>query len=357
MEAGITESARGAMVRAAVAKVDSDGLKSALSLAVDPRHLAPKAVTNALNALRKHRDPASVVLKPQYRAALPYLAAAIADSCLARTIEVLGDHSDEPTKEQLLEALEEIRGEFTDVTIGVMLATVAEDDMPASDLCFEIAASDPRFGLSDLPDLSEGEGEAGTSGSGEEKRSGPTPEQREARRERKRREAQERRKKLEAARKASDQARRDRKKERASPTPSEGPREKASTAGVAPQLLRRATLTPVQQEEFDVLDPLVGSVVFAWVPFDPTVPDSTGLEGKSRRCVVVAASPTHLLVRPGYSDGGSKSRDWRSVPLRHWKQSGFERPTWVDGELLRVERTDEQSPVGKLAPDDWNALW
>ena len=64
---------------------------------------------NAVNALRKHRDPAAVVTKPQYRAALPYLAAAIADACLARTIEVLGEHSAEPTMEQLLDALDQVR--------------------------------------------------------------------------------------------------------------------------------------------------------------------------------------------------------------------------------------------------------
>ena len=94
-------------------------------------------------------------------------------------------------------------------------------------------------------------------------------------------------------------------------------------------MTRRATLTPLQEEEFDRLDPLVGSVVFAWIPFDPGVEDPSGFEGKSRRCVVVAGSPSHLLVRPGYSEGGHKSRDWKSVALRHWKQ-GRIRPADLD---------------------------
>ncbi len=114
-------------------------MKAALVRTNDPTFQAPKAVTNALNALRKHRDPAGVVTRPQYRAAVPYLAAVVADACLSRTIEVLGDHSDDPTKEQLLEALEEVRGSFSDVTVGVMLASVADGDMPASDLCFALA--------------------------------------------------------------------------------------------------------------------------------------------------------------------------------------------------------------------------
>ncbi len=49
------------MLRAAVERVGRDELKAALGLATDPSFRAPKAVLNALNALRKHRDPSSVV--------------------------------------------------------------------------------------------------------------------------------------------------------------------------------------------------------------------------------------------------------------------------------------------------------
>jgi hypothetical protein len=73
--------------------------------------------------------------------------------------------------------------------------------------------------------------------------------------------------------------------------------------------------------------------------------------------VVVAGSPTDLLVRPGYSEGGMKSRDWKSVPLRHWKRAGFDQPTWIDSETLRVPRPVDGGPVGWLEPDDWNSLW
>jgi hypothetical protein len=115
-------------------------------------------------------------------------------------------------------------------------------------------------------------------------------------------------------------------------------------------------LTPAQEEEFDRSDPWATGVVFAWVPFDSVDPSQPDLEGKSRRCVVVAGTPTHLLVRPGYSEGGVKSRDWKSVPLRHWKQAGFEQPTWIDIDSLRVPREGD-GPVGWLSPEDWNALW
>jgi hypothetical protein len=126
---------------------------------------------------------------------------------------------------------------------------------------------------------------------------------------------------------------------------------------VAPHLTRRAALTPVQEEEFDRADPWVAAVVFVWVPFDSVDPDQPELDGKSRRCVVVAGSSTELLVRAGFSEGGMKSRDWKSVPLDHWKQAGFDQPTWIESELRRVPRPTEGGPVGWLSPEDWNALW
>jgi hypothetical protein len=353
MESGITDSARAAMVRAALARVGPEELKSALSLTADARFAGPAAVTNALKALRKHRDPTTVVDRPQYRAALPYLAAAVSDDCLARTIEVLGDHSDDPTRQQLLETLDDVRGSFSEATVLVMLASVADGDMPASDLCFELLAGDGPFALADWATF---EVAAASAGPAVATRSGATPEQRQARREKKVREAEERRKKAEAARKAGEQLRRERKKERQTGSSASGAAaERRPASDVVPRVHRRAVLTPLQEEEFDRLDPLAGAVVFAWVSFDPADPE--GSEGKSRRCVVIAGSADHLLVRPGYSEGGAKSRDWKSVALRHWKQAGFDRPTWIDTEAFRVPRQPEQEPVGRLAPEDWNALW
>ena len=45
------------------------------------------------------------------------------------------------------------------------------------------------------------------------------------------------------------------------------------------------------------------------------VAHETDLDAKSRPCVVVAGSPTELLVRPGYSEGGALSRSWNSARL------------------------------------------
>jgi hypothetical protein len=354
MPGAITDSDRSTMLRAAVSKVGRDELKQALHRSSSPDFQVPRPVGNALNALRKHRDPTAVVGKTPYRAALPAIAAAIAEPCLSRTIEVLGDEADDPTRDQLLAALDKIGEEFPPTVVGVMLASVADGGMPASDLCFDIVASDGRFGL---VEWSEVDAAAAPAPAAAKPAGGLTPEQRQARRLKKQKDAEERRAKLEATRRAADQVRQARKKERSQSGNSGDHRPEATgdgAAGTVPRLIRRAALTPVQLEEFDPHDPWVTAVVSAWVPFEPA---DQVLDGKARPCVVVAGSATHLLVRPGYSQGGLTSRDWRSVPLRHWRKSGFAQPTWISLELVRVERDEDEAPMGWLTPEDWNSLW
>ncbi len=394
MEGGITDEARSAMLRAALARVGRQEMRAALASAAEPGRGTPKAAVNALHALRKHRDPTDAVSRAAYRSALPWVATAIADDCLSRTIEELGDASEDPTRQQLLSALDRVRAQYSDVTIAVMLATVAGAGMPASDLCFAILAEDERFGLSGASDTEADPGDdaldqpsgkddsdhpdgAAIGAVGRSTRSAPSTggteavalAQREARRVRRRQEAEARRKRSEVSRQAAEQARRARKQGRAgSPLPSgRGDRPPSSVAvPSAPRLTRRALLTPAEREEFDAGDSWVAGVVVAWVPFEAGHPDelsdldqpgTPGSHGKERPCVVIAGSPEHLLVRPGYSEGGSISRDWRSTPLRHWRSAGFERPTWIDHEARRIPREGVQAPQFWLVADDWNALW
>jgi hypothetical protein len=357
MEGDISDSDRLTLVRAAVARVTNRELQAGLDRSLDPSVPIPKPMGNALKALRKHRDPSSVLDKAQYRATVPYVAALIADDSLSATIEALGDHSDDPTREQLLDALEQVRASYPDEILAVMLASVADGDMPASDLCFELATSDERFGLTTWSEFGAAIDVAPAKSA---VASTTTPEQREARRLKKQKEAEERRKRMEASRKAGEQLRRARKKVRAGGGGDQvGPltRDRAATASVAPHLTRRAVLTPPEEEEFDRDDSWTAGVVFAWIPFDSVDPEQPDVDGKSRRCVVVAGSTSHLLVRPGYSEGGLKSRDWKSVPLRHWRAAGFDQPTWIDIESYRIPRDGVAAPVGWLTPDDWNALW
>lgn len=210
------KQARTALLRAAVANVAADELKKALSDASDLPAAASVAARNAWNALRRHRDPAAVFDRPQYRAALPYVAAAVSDECLTQTVDLLGEHSENPTRDQLLGALDEVGTSFPDTTVAVMLASVAYDDLPSSKLCAQLLADDPRFCLTGLGD------ESGTApANGTEERAAPTagvsPEQRAARRAKKEKVKLERRRKAEMAQRAGDEMRQRRRQERARP--------------------------------------------------------------------------------------------------------------------------------------------
>jgi hypothetical protein len=355
MEGPITDSAREAMLQAALARVDVEQLREALHAVADPRFPISKPIANALGALRKHRDPLSVLGRAQYRAALPYAAAVLSEPCLAAVIEALGDHADDPTRAQLVEAIDAVGDEYDEVMLAVMLASVADGEMAASDLCFTLLDAEERFGLTDWARFER---------TGSEPAAAQAPvevsaEQREARRAKKQRDAEEKRRAAEAKAKAAEQVRQARKKERAASAErrsESGPVDRAEPA-IPPSLgHRRAFLTPLEAEEFDADDPWATGVILAWVRFDGVDPDEPELDGKVRPCVVIGGSATHLLVRAGYSEGGVKSRDWKSVPLRHWRRSGFDQPTWIDVVAVRVPRPDS-GPTGWLEPDDWNALW
>ncbi|MGA8726273.1 MAG: hypothetical protein WB565_14665 [Acidimicrobiales bacterium] len=373
------DATRTTPLQAALARVDGAELTGALAESA-PQPQAAVAVRNAFNALRRHRDPASVLDRPQYRPALPLVAAAVSEKCLAACVDRLGDHSDDPTKEQLLEALDAIGADFPPPTVAVMLASVADSHMPASDLCLEILTTDDRFGLTGETDGSSDEVIAGVT---DEARDGGDSalavdgrtasaarpvegvddvgadgsQRREERRLRRRRDAEARRKRSDAARRSAEQVRRARRRRPEAPSHEAraNPVVGAPTSN-APRLRRRAVLTPAQERDFDRDDPWSGAVLFAWIPFD-RAEEGVELEGKSRRCVVVAGSADHLLVRPGYSEGGSKSRDWKAVELRGWRRAGFDQPTWIDFEAVPVERDPEVTPVGWLSAEDWNALW
>ena len=355
MEGPITDAAREAMLQAALSQVDVRVLRDSLQAVSDPRFPISKPLANSLAALRKHRDPQSVLGRVQYRAALPYAAAALAQPSLAAVIEHLGENADEPTREQLIEAVDAVGETYDDITIAVMLASVADSDMAASDLCFTVLDTDDRFGLTDWARFERAEVVPSVPRT-------PVPvstEQREARKAKKQRDADEKRHLADAKAKVAEQVRAARKKERAA-APGRGGESAAADrpkVSVAPSLgHRRAILTPLEEEEFDRDDPWSTGVVLAWVRFDAQDEERSGGEGKIRPCVVIAGTPTHVLVRPGYSEGGVKSRDWKCTPVRYWRQSGFDQPTWIDVDAVRIPRP-ENGPAGWLEPDDWNALW
>jgi hypothetical protein len=149
MDVETTARAKDALLREAVGRLPAPELKDALDRAARPEYQASKAVRNALLALRRHHDPLPYLGRPQYRPTIPYLAAVVSDACLNRTIELLGDHSEEPTRGQLRDALGTVHDEYDDAVVAVMLAAVAWDDLPATPLCLDELAGDPRYGLTE----------------------------------------------------------------------------------------------------------------------------------------------------------------------------------------------------------------
>lgn len=403
MQPTITARDRAALLAAALARVDDADLRAgAASLA--GRSEVPRAVANALNALRRRGSMAQTIGRPPYRAVLPFVASAVSEECLARTIEVLGDNANDPSREQLLEALTVVGESYSDPVLAVMLASVAASDMPAADLCFEIATSDERFGLLSVgPALGaeEGDGRLSTNGAGPDSvteatvdpaqhddhgvdradstTTPPSVEQRAGRRARRQAAADHRRQRQETAQRAAERVRSERKSERKKERAALLPVTDETTvsprrARTAPTLIRPSALTPAQSQEFDPGDPLVGAVVSAWVSFadengrhltagaDISGPETAGVPieseaGKARPCVVIAGAPDQLLVRPGYSDGGRKSRDWTSVPVHEWREAGLDQPTWIGGDSVRIARSAVASVIGQLSIADWNLLW
>ncbi len=413
---------RTSLILSALARVDEPDLRAALDRLAG-RSETPRPVVSAAHALRRSRTIVDAMARPPYRAVLPFLAASVSDECLMRTIEVLGDSSEDPTREELTEALDTVGSEFPDPTVAVMLVSVGTDDMPASALCLDLVTGNPRWGLAGQATPEAGvdaDGEGGNSSSSavddaDDAAGEPSPpdepessaesaaaraEQRDARRRRRQEEAGERRRQREQARRAAEQLRSRRKVRPADPVrapapPDEPTRRPAAPARrAAPTLFRRPRLTPSQAREFDGEDPLVGAVVVLWVPFagdrdddleEPGPPSAGGPDvdgagedgaeppdadssqpvdeesepeaGKLRPCIVIGVSADHLLVRPGYSDGGRKSRDWTSVPIQRWRQARLDQPTWIGAEILRLPRPELPPTPARLAADDWNALW
>jgi hypothetical protein len=102
-------------------------------------------IRTALRALRRKSDPATALHQPQYRPTAPLVAEAVSEPCMDAVVTALGDSAEEPNREQVLAALEEVQDRFPASMIALMLAYVSVTDMAAADVCAEILASDERF--------------------------------------------------------------------------------------------------------------------------------------------------------------------------------------------------------------------
>lgn len=325
-----------------------DGIRALPKAASAPLHTAASTPFPALGRLP---DPRTALRRVKDLALLSVVADACAQDCLEATLDLLGDDADDPTVEQLRAVLPEIIERFPLPIVRVLLSSIAISDAVAADKCDEILESD-------LPALEESAADDDTAASAPSSTSAATTEaneaQREARRARRRAQQEEKRKQQEA-RDRAQQALRDAKRAKSS-----GP-VAAPAVGPAPVVVdvhrRPSQLTPEQAADFDADDALVGAVLIALVPFDDDGPAQPGPQHKRRPAIVIGASPSQLLVRPCYSEGGMQSRRWQSHPLRDWVAAGLDRATFVEDEARAIPRVDAGDPLGRVSTEDWNALW
>jgi chemotaxis protein histidine kinase CheA len=333
-----------------------------------PKHLSEgiaKQVGVPAPVLRRDPSPARFLRRTETPAIFATVADAVCDACFDATIELLGEAADDPTLNQLRAAVDGVAEEFPPETIALMLVATAASGAPATEACEQILRDDPRFELPDeVPDDLAPAGDGAPAATAASRSSGPSPEELAAREERKARKAERKAKERERQRKAQEAAQAGRKQRRKKSAPEADRGEPSGTADdTTPPVAsggptrRPAGLVPAEAAEFDAAHPWVGQVVIAEIPFEGDDPDDPGTTAKRRPAVVIGVSDTHLLVRPGYSEGGAKARTWKSVPLRHWHQTGLHEPTWVELEPRRIPRIDASDPIGPLSTEDWNSLW
>lgn len=358
------------------------------SLAKAARVRVPVLRAGSIKSLRRVDDPVLLDL----------LAGLVADDCLGAIRDRLGDEADDPTPEALAAAVDDVtEHEFPAATVRLTLAMVAAGLAEASDNCDALLDADARFAV---PDEVE---QAPVATVGLAEKAAASEEKRAARRARQAEEAERRRLRKESQAAAAEARKADRKRGSAAasaegdadddddddddftftpaPAPASSSSAPAFDAGgdrerTAPVLRvtpvappepeiwlgtgrRRPVLTGEEASRFNPDDELVGSVVIAEIVFDPDNPDQQVSPGAKRRpCVVIGASPTYLLVRPGYSEGGARSRDWTAYELKDWRAAGLDRRSWIEANTHRVDRFHvDEAPLGRLTDDDWNALW
>lgn len=317
------------------------------ALAKAARVRVPVLRAGSIKSLRRVDDPVLLDL----------LAGIVADECLEAVRERLGDEADDPRPEAVAAAVDDVTDhQFPATTVRLTLAMVAAGLAEAADICNGLLDTDPRFELADEVD----QPAVSIPRVATSPRAGAGDEKRAARRARQAEEAERRRAQQDKAVAAAERRRSDRK--RALTAASDRDADAVEADGDGPVVLsaspsrRRPALTGDEAGRFNADDPLVGSVVIAEVVFEPDDPDHEP-GAKRRPCVVIGVSPSQLLVRPGYSEGGVRSRDWMSCELRDWRAARLDKPSWVETGRRRIDRAQADPPLGRLSDHDWNALW
>lgn len=266
---------------------------------------------------------------------------------LAAVRSALGASADDPSEEELRRALDEVSDRFEPRVLTVVLACGAAAEVRAAALCDVVLDSDPRFCVGPVDPAAFARPKALEAPASVVRPASGT--------------ARTRRPRRPTARSVAVPAVARAKRRRRPVAPAPSARTVcAHDADVVQEVTpsrRRTPLTPLEERRFDADHPLVGSMVIAEVWYDGVDPADPGCVSKRRPCVVVAVSLTSLLVRPGYSAGGLKTRTWKSVELQDWEAAGLRCPTWIEVKARRISRSRDLHALGRLSDEDWNSLF
>ncbi len=290
------------------------------------------AVALPLRSLRERRDVDEFVSHAPAPAVRALLESLVAPD-LERIVELLGEHADHPSFDQLAAAMDVLAEEgVSDDRRAALLAFAVAEQFAAAPHCRRLLTEIPELALPAV----EVAGATAVMAPPRE----VDPEVRERRRQRR------------AARQASPAPSRPARPSRAR-RPDVGGDVASPAVPLAPPQWRRTPLTPSEARSVSDRHPLVGALVTVDVPFDAIDPSRPDEHEKHRPAVVVAGSTSQLLVRALYT----KSRPGR-IPFRPWRRIGLDHPSFIsdDRTLLDVEGR-EVVEIDRLSAVEWNALW
>jgi hypothetical protein len=327
------------VMRRALLRVDDNRVLTALDrLNFKATHKVSAVVGMPLRSLQQKRDVSTFATGAPITAVRAMLEL-LALEPLEKIVDLLGDHADSPTLEQLSEAVDRALDDgLSDDDVVAVLAFAVGEEFPAAAQCRQLLEERPGFALPALP-------ETHSSAS----LLVPKEVDDEVREQRRRRRAEEKRKKSQSTSRAARPVK-VKRADKASPKDVSSPSEAPAVVEIA---RRRFMFTPGELETYDPAHPLVGTVVLADVPFDAVDPLVPEQRSKIRPVLVVAASTRSLLVLGIYSNP-SPSR----ILFQPWRRLGLAHVSYVATERVSVPATlDTLDKVGRLSDEEWNSLF
>lgn len=290
------------------------------------------AVALPLRSLRDRRDVEEFVSHAPAPAVRALLESLVAPD-LERIVELLGEHADHPSFDQLAAAVNALAAEgVSDDRRAALLAFAVAEQFAAAPHCRRLLAESPDLALPPV-DVADAPRVLAPPRAVD-------PEVRERRRQRR------------AARPPSSAPPRP-------PRPARARHADVEADGVppdvslAPPQWRRTPLTPAEARIVSDRHTLVGAVVTVDVPFDAVDPARPDEREKHRPALVVAGSTSQLLVRALYT----KSRPGR-IPFRPWRRIGLDHPSFVSDDRVLLDIAGrEVVEIDRLSAAEWNALW